>query len=376
MTWRGGALAHPKTEQLADKKLVITIIGLLVFGLVMLFSASLVAGYVKGGSSLYFIKHQLFGLALGLPAMIILSKINYHYLKPWALYALIGSFLLLSLVFIPGLGAGYGKAQNWINVFGFSVQPSEFVKLLFLIYLAAWLEVKADRINSFKDSLGPLVFIIAAISILMLKQPDLGTLSIILGSSLIVYFVAGIKWRYIAAILVIAAMALLILLNQKSNKMDRIECFQHPEINAGEQCYQINQSLIAIGSGGFLGRGLGESRQKFMYLPEVWSDSIFAVIAEEVGFLFSLALIAAYFFLAYRGLMIASRAPDLFGRYLAVGISAWVVVQAILNIGGAMNFIPMTGVPLPFVSSGGSALLALLAAMGILINISRQTVKS
>jgi len=375
MTWQSGTMVRPKIKAVADKKLIVTIIGLLIFGLIMLFSASSVVGYVKGGSSLYFLKHQLFGLAVGLPLLIILARIDYHRFKPLALYALVACFFLLILVFIPGLSANYGKASNWINVFGFSFQPSEFVKILFLIYLAAWLEVKADKVNSLRESIGPLLIIVAIISFLMLKQPDLGTLSIILGSSFIVYFVAGIKWRYIMVVFAIVAVGLLALVSIKSNKMERIECFKNPEANASGECYQLNQSLIAIGSGGFWGRGLGESRQKFMYLPEVWSDSIFAIIAEEVGFIFSLALIAAYLFLAYRGIIIASRAPDLFGRYLAVGISAWVVVQAILNIGGAINFIPMTGVPLPFVSSGGSALMALLAAMGILINISRQTTK-
>lgn len=368
-------MVHAKIKQSVDKKLVITIIGLLVFGFIMLFSASSVAGYIKGGSSLYFLKHQLLGLIAGGIAFAILFRIDYHRFKSLAIYALIASFLLLLLVFIPGLGAGYNKANNWINLFGFSFQPSELVKLTFLVYLAAWLEVKADRINSFSESIGPMLIIIAGIAFLMLKQPDLGTLSIILGSSFVVYFVAGIKWRYVVIVAAVCLVGLLVLLNLKSNKMERIECFKNPEINSGGQCYQINQSLIAIGSGGFWGRGLGESRQKFMYLPEVWSDSIFAAIAEEVGFLFSLGLIAAYFFLAYRGLMIASQAPDLFGRYLATGISAWVIIQAILNIGGAINFIPMTGVPLPFVSSGGSALIALLAAMGVLANISRQVVK-
>ncbi len=366
-------LALKKTYHAPDKKLILVSGALIIFGLVLLFSASLVAGYLRSGNSLYFINHQLLGLLLGIPAIIICSRIDYHIWRKYALYFLLGSIVLLLLVFIPGLSANYGKAHNWINVFGFSLQPSEFVKIFFLLYLAAWLEVKQNKLEDFSHGMGPFMVILGIIGFLMLLQPDLGTLSIIFASSVIVYFVAGGRWKHIIVTLLLAAICLVALVNIKSNKMDRIECYKHPEISADDKCYQTNQALIAVGSGGFWGRGLGESRQKFMYLPEVWSDSIFAVIAEELGFVGSIFLLALYFLLFYRGWAIAQKAPDLYGRILAVGIVSWIIVQTILNIGGTMNFIPMTGVPLPFVSSGGSSLLSVMGAVGILLNISRQT---
>jgi len=366
-------LVLKKTYHAPDRKLTLVTSALVIFGLVMLFSASLVAGYLRSGNSLYFINHQLLGLLLGVPAFIIFSRIDYHLWRKYALYFLLGSVVLLLLVFIPGLSANYGKAHNWINILGFSLQPSEFVKISFLLYLAAWLEVKQNKLEDFSHGMGPFIVILGIIGGLMLLQPDLGTLSIIFATSLIVYFVAGGKWRHVVLAVLLAVICLVVLVNIKSNKMDRIECYKHPEVSADDKCYQTNQALIAIGSGGFWGRGLGESRQKFMYLPEVWSDSIFAVVAEELGFVGSIFLLSLYFYLFYRGWTIAKKAPDLYGRILAVGIVSWIIVQTILNIGGTMNFIPMTGVPLPFVSSGGSSLLSIMAAVGILSNISRQT---
>ena len=366
-------LTMPRSFHAPDKKLIWVLFILLSFGLVMLFSASSVAGYLRSGSSMYFVKRQILGLTFGLIFFFVLSRIDYHWWRKYALHFLIISILFLVLVFIPGLGQGYGKAQNWINVFGFSLQPSEFVKLFFLLYLAAWLEVKQNQLQDIYNGLGPLLVILGVIGFLMLLQPDLGTLSIIFIVSLIVYFAAGGPWKHIMAVILLSTVALCGLLMVKSNKMDRIACYRDPSIDASGACYQISQSLIAVGSGGLWGRGLGQSREKFMYLPEVWCDSIFAVTAEEIGFIFSSLVIFLYFYLFYRGYLISQRAPDLYGRILAIGIVSWVMVQMILNIGGIMNFIPMTGVPLPFVSSGGSALMALLAAMGILVNISRQT---
>ncbi len=366
-------LALKKGYHAPDRKLIAVTFILIIFGLVMLFSASLVAGYLRSGNSLYFINHQLVGLLLGIPAFIICSRIDYHLWRKYAFHFLLISIGLLLLVFVPGLSANYGKAHNWINIFGFSLQPSELVKISFLLYLAAWLEVKQNKLEDFHHGMGPLLAILAVIGVLMLMQPDLGTLSIIFASSVIVYFVAGGKWRHVFLVLLIAAIGFIALVNIKSNKMDRIECFKHPEISADDKCYQTNQALIAIGSGGFWGRGLGESRQKFMYLPEVWSDSIFAVVAEEIGFVGSIFLLFLYFYLFYRGWKIAKMAPDLYGRILAIGTVSWIIIQTILNVGGIMNFIPMTGVPLPFVSSGGSSLLSALIGIGILLNISRQT---
>lgn len=367
-------MAANKNGHEPDKILMITVGIIVVFGLIMLSSATSAYAYAtKAQDSYYFFKHQLFGLTLGIVAFFILSKIDYHFWRKYAFGFLFFSIFLLLLVFIPGLSAHYGKARSWINVFGFSLQPSEFVKISFLLYLSAWLESRRERLHDLKEGIGPFLVVLGVIAFLMLLQPDLGTLLIITITSLIVYFIGGGKKRHILVIILAGLLALMVLVKVKPYQADRFKCFMDPNYSSSDVCYQVNQALIAVGSGGFWGRGLGASRQKFMYLPEVGGDAVFPIIGEEVGFLFSAGLIGLFMLLFYRGYKIAKNAPDHFGRNLAIGIVAWLVVQAAINIGGMINFMPMTGVPLPFVSYGGSAMLAALAAIGVLVNISKHT---
>ncbi len=360
-------------EHEPDKSLIVSSLVLIVFGLVMLFSASSVVSYAKFGNTYSYFLHQLIALGVGLVAFLFFARKDYRIWKKYAIFFLFFSIALLLLVFIPGLRAEHGKAMSWINLFGFSFQPSELVKLSFLIYLATWLEVKKDKLSSLGNGIIPFIVVLAVISGLMIAQPDLGTLFIIAASAVVVFFVGGGKVSHIimaglaAGIVLFAALSL-----NSSYQSDRIKCLKDPSYSAQDKCYQINQSLIAVGSGGWFGRGLGQSRQKFLYLPEVWGDSIFPIIAEETGFVFSGLLILLYLFIFYRGLMIARGAPDLFGQALASGIVAWLAIQAFLNIGGMINLVPMTGVPLPFISQGGSALLSALIGLGILVNISKQ----
>ncbi len=356
-----------------DKSLIIVILVVLVFGLISLSSASGAISYAKFNDVYYYAKHQLFGLSIGLVAFWIFSYIDYHRLRKYALGFLIFSIILLLLVFIPGLTAEWGKARSWIKVLGFSLQPSEFVKLSFLLYLAAWLENRKEKLMDFSQGIGPFVVILGAIALLMILQPDIGTLSIVAITSLIVYFVGGGSFKHIFFMILIGALSFALMVQFSSYQRNRFKCLFDPNFSKQEICYQVNQSLIAVGSGGFWGRGLGASRQKYMYIPEVSGDAIFAVIAEETGLIISSFLIISYLYIFYRGYLIAVRAPDDFGRILAIGIVSWLVFQAIINIGGIINLIPMTGVPLPLVSYGGSAILATLAAAGILVNISKQT---
>jgi len=361
-------------EHEPDKSLITAIFILLVFGLVVLFSASSVVSYARYGNTYYYFAHQLMGLGVGLAAFFIVSKIDYRVWKKYAIFFLFFSIFLLILVFIPGIRAEHGTARSWINIFGYSLQPSELVKLSFLIYLATWLEAKKGELNSLASGIIPFLIILGVVSGLMILQPDLGTLFIIAFTSMLVFFVGGGKLSHIILAVVLAGLVLALMLSLKSSyQSDRFKCLKDPNYSAQDKCYQINQSLIAVGSGGWLGRGLGQSRQKFMYLPEVWGDSIFPIVAEELGFILSSLLILLYLFLFYRGLIVARGAPDLFGSTLAVGIVVWLAVQTFLNIGGMINLIPMTGVPLPFISAGGSAILSALIAMGILVNISKQT---
>lgn len=367
-------LLKPRASQHEpDWSLIITAAVIIVFGLIMLSSASLVVAYNIHNDSYYFFKHQLFGLSLGIIAFLFFARADYHQWKKYAFGFLIFSVVMLLLVFIPGLGAEYGKSRSWINIFGFSLQPSEFVKLTFLLYLAAWLESRHKKLGDISQGIGPFVVILGIIGLLMLLQPDIGTLSIIALISLIVYFVGGGNIKHILAIILFSVAAIGIMAHFMPYQANRVKCFIDPSYSKDEFCYQINQSLIAVGSGGIFGRGLGASRQKYSYLPEVYNDSIFAVIGEETGLVMSAGLVLLFMFLFYRGYLISKRAPDGFGSNLAIGIASWLVIQAIINIGGMIKLMPMTGVPLPLISYGGSALLAALSALGILVNISRQT---
>lgn len=357
----------------SDKALVAVIFVILIFGLISLSSASSVMAYSKFGDAYYYLKHQLFGLSLGLVVFWVFSRADYRIWKKYAFQFLLFSIFLLLLVFIPGLSANWGEARSWINVFGFSLQPSEFVKLSFLLYLAAWLEKRRKDLGDISQGIGPFMAVLGFVGFLMVLQPDIGTLSIITITSLIVYFVGGGHVKHILLIMVIGSLGFLLMIQFKPYQLNRFKCMLDSDFSKNDICYQTNQSLIAVGSGGFWGRGLGASRQKFMYLPEVSGDSIFAIIAEEVGLVFSSFLVLCFAFLSYRGFYIARHAPDDFGQNLAVGIVSWLTIQAIINISGIINIMPMTGVPLPLVSYGGSAILAALSALGVLVNISKQT---
>jgi len=339
----------------------------------MLSIATSASAYYQHGSSYYFFKHQLIGLAMGIAGFIFFSRVDYHTWKKFAFWFLIASVGMLLLVFIPGLSAVHGKARSWINIFGFSLQPSEFVKISFLLYLSAWLEKRRFQLKEVSRGIGPFLGVLGIIAVLMLMQPDFGTLSIIIFTSLVIYYVGGGSKKYVLAIIFTGILLLMIMIKIKPYQADRFRCFWNPSYSSSDKCYQLNQSLIAIGSGGFWGRGLGQSRQKFMYVPEVEGDAIFSIISEEIGFIFSSAVVMAYLFLFYRGYLISKHAPDDFGKILAIGIVTWIVSQAMINIGGMINLMPMTGVPLPFISYGGSAMLAALSAIGILVNISKHT---
>jgi len=354
------------------------IVGLIIFfGLLFLSSASSVYSYKKFGSTYYVVFHQILtGLLPGIAAFYIFSKIDYKkYLRYTHAHFFISVALLL-LVFIPRLSADYGTSRSWINIFGFSLQPSEFVKITFLIFLASWIQRKgyAD-ISDFKRGFLPFLMYLSIISALMALQPDLGMLMVIAFMSLAVYFVAGAKFRHIGYMCVAGAIAFIAVVFNKPYIANRIKIFLHPSLDRENIGYQIYQAFLAIGSGGIFGKGFGKSAQKFSYLPEVSSDSIFAVIAEEMGFIVVVVLILLYAAIMYRGIMIAQRSPDPFGRFLAAGIVAWITIQTFLNIAVMTGLAPVTGVTLPFISAGGTSLVASLASIGILVNISKHSVE-
>lgn len=359
-----------------DKKLLVSIGLLLVAGLIFLSSASAVIAYTKFGNSDYFFKGQLSILIFGLAIFSVLYVIDYHVWRKYAFIFLFLSLAFLSLVFIPGLTSGTGTARSWLNVFGHSLQPSEFVKMFFIIYLAAWMQARRKDLHDVKQGIGPFLLVMSVIALLMALQPDFGTLAIIGATSFIMYFVGGGKKTHLAIIILLAVLVLGVAIQFKAYQMSRFKCAFDSSADVKGECYQLNQSLIAVGSGGFWGRGLGQSRQKFLYLPEVYGDSIFAVMAEEIGFVFGSIFLFLCLYLFYRMIVVAKYAPDIFGKLIAVGVASWIIIQTFLNVGGIIGLIPMTGVPLPLVSQGGSSLIATLIGLGMVANISRQTTTS
>ncbi|HBR80135.1 MAG: Stage V sporulation protein E [Candidatus Uhrbacteria bacterium GW2011_GWE2_45_35] len=354
----------------------LTIVGvLLLVGFVMLTSASGPLGYAKqGGDSFYYVKHQLiFGLVPGLFALYVMSRIPFAFWKKWSWHMLIASMVLLIAVFIPGLGTDFGTSHSWINVFGlFSIQPAEIVKLTFLFYLAAWLEKRGVHgVKDFHSGFVPFVSVLCAVSLLIIAQPDIGTLSIIAAMAVSVYFVAGASLTHIGILILGGLAAFGLLIAVAPYRAARFTTFLYPELDPQGVGYHINQALLAIGSGGFFGVGYGHSRQKFEYLPEVAGDSIFAVFSEEMGFVFAILLVLLFLWFFRRALKIAQNSPDTFGKYVVIGVASWITIQAFVNIGSMVCLMPMTGVTLPFMSYGGTSLAISLAAIGVVLNISR-----
>ncbi len=358
----------------------LAIVGAIVlFGLMMLASASAPVGYDRFGDSYYFVTHQVvFGLIPGIAGLVVFSRIPYAFWKKHAWNLLIVSIALLVIVFIPGLSAGIGTAHSWISIGGlFSLQPSEIVKITFLFYLSAWLERRGESgVRDVHGGLLPFVGTLGLILLLLLLQPDVGTMSIIAAMSLVVFFVAGAPLLYVGGLIAAGVSALALLIGLEPYRAARFTTFLNPELDPQGIGYHINQALLAIGSGGFFGVGYGHSRQKFQYLPEVSGDSIYAVIGEELGMIVAVLVLVAFLAFLWRTLKIAGEAPDKFGKYVCVGIAAWIVIQAFVNIGSMVALMPMTGITLPFISYGGTSLAVSLWAVGIVLNVSRYGKKS
>lgn len=354
--------------------ILLLIVGVIVvFGLVMLSSASVVIGHEQHGDAAYFIKRQIMSVLIGILIFSVTYRIGYQTWRRFAFPLLILSIASLVAVFIPGLGLKIHGAQRWISKGPLFFQPAEFVKLAFLLYLASWLEQRGKKISDRAYALWPFLAILGVITLLVVLQPDVGTMMIIVLIALSSYFVAGAPWRDMALIGTLGVGAFFLLVKMAPYRAARFLVFLNPQLDPQGRGYHINQALLAIGSGGVFGVGLGHSVQKFNYLPEVAGDSIFAIIAEELGFIVVLGLLALFCVFILRGFRIARDAPDMFGRILAAGITTWFGFQAIINIGALSGVLPLTGIPLPFVSYGGSALMTSFAAVGILANISRST---
>ncbi|MEK7227669.1 MAG: putative peptidoglycan glycosyltransferase FtsW [Patescibacteria group bacterium] len=356
-----------------DKPFLIITVILAITGFFIFSSASL--GLLAKSNSNYSnvaFSQTVLGLFAGTIAMIIATRLDPRILKKSAFYLLFAAIILNILVLMPDIGFEYGGARRWIMLGGISFQPSEILKLGFIIYFAAWAAGAKEKIKTFSYGLLPLIVLLAICGFLLLKQPDTDALMVIVTTSLAMFLSAGGRWRHILLIILILATGVAFLAYSRPYVRQRISTYLHPQADALGASYQIQQSLIAIGSGGLFGAGFGQSVQKFTYLPEPVGDSIFAVAAEEFGFVGSVILIAIFVLFASLGLKIAVRAQDTFGRLTVVGIVIMIVSQAFVNIGAMLGVIPLSGITLPFVSHGGTSLFISLFEAGIVLSISKS----
>jgi cell division protein FtsW len=358
-----------------DKFFLWTTLSILIIGIFMFISASL--GILPKSRSLFYsviFTQVAFGLGGGLLAMYITYKIPYTFWKKYSLYFFVASIGLTLLVFVPGLGISHGGAERWVSFGSFSFQPVEFLKLSFIMYFSAWLAWYKSRNKDMKTGLLVFCGLFLLVAFILLKQPDTKSLILLLLAGVPMLFIAGLDWKYIALVFVGVLVGFAMLVFFKPYLWERVNTFINPKNDLKGSSYQINQSLIAIGSGKLLGRGYGQSVQKFSYLPEPQGDSIFAVIGEEFGFVGTTVIVILFLIFALRGLRIANRAPDMFSRLLVIGIVILIVAQSYLNIAALTGVFPLTGVPLVFISHGGTSLLFSLAAVGIVLQISKHRI--
>lgn len=359
-----------------DKPLVF-LLALLIVGGGFIFASAAFGTLARGFSSITSVvfSHLVLGVGGGLALLVAATSVDYRRWRPVAPYFFAGALLLTALVFEPHIGLSHGGGQRWLSLGRFTLQPSEVLKLASIIMAAAYFATIREAVTSTLWGLGGFLAILLLPVLLLVAQPDIGTLLVILAAVSSVFFAAGARMRDVALFLCIGLVGAGALLAYKPYLRDRVTTFLDPSQGQHAESYQIRQSLIAIGSGGFLGRGFGQGIQKFTYLPEPMGDSIFAVAGEELGFVGGFTIVALFTLLALRGYNIAARAPDLFGGLLAVGISTYLVAEAFVNIAAMLGVAPLTGIPLTFVSQGGSAMLMSLASAGVLLSISRYARK-
>lgn len=363
---KGGSLPKKRIVSKIDYQLLVCVGMLLIFGLIMVYDAAVVQAFKDHGDKYYYIKQQLIWMGLGLATLLSFTFFHYQFLRKLALPMLLAALILLLAVFIPGLGYSAGGAHRWLNLGPVNIQPAEIIKLASIIFFASLFERKVRTFPFFS-----LVFAVSFI--VGVLQRDLGSTIVFFLTSVFIYYFAGAPAKYILSLFPIGIIGFLAFVLSADYRKNRVLAFLDPFADPQGYSYHIAQVLIAIGSGGFFGLGIGQSRQKFEYIPEVTTDSIFAVVGEELGFAGSIFLISLFIFLIYKGFKITEECEEPFGKLLAFGLTCWLGLQTIINLGAMVSIFPLTGVPLPFISYGGSALLANLMAVGILLNISKSS---
>lgn len=335
-------------------------------GLFFVFDASSVKSFQQYGDSFHFFKLQLIWIILGIIAMFFFSIFDYRKLYYLSLIFMIGTMILLFFVLIPGIGRSSGGARRWIDFGVINLQPTELAKLSVIIYLSSWfVSREGKRFFSF-------LTLLSILMLLIILQPDMGTAIIVFSLSIVIYFLAGVELWYLIFLLPVSFGVFFFFIKIAPYRFKRLLAFFDPTLDPLGITYHINQILISLGSGGLFGQGFGASRQKYLYLPEAHTDSIFAIIGEEYGFIGTLLLIILCMYLSYRIYQVAGQARDRFGKLLAFGAFAFFNLQILVNLGGMANLLPLTGVPLPFISYGGSNLLVSFILMGIIINIAKR----
>ncbi len=355
-----------------DATIFFSVVTLVIGGFLIFISASL-GLLAREGYQFSDIATSQFvlGIVGGFIALYVTSHIPYRFWRQYSLYIFILASIATLLVFVPGVGLELNGARRWLDLGVTTFQPSELLKIAYVLYLASWLSKRRSKKLPFLQRVGPFLFTTGIVALLLLIQPDTGTFLVIAMTGGALYFASGAKFKDIAVLFLIGVIGLSGLIFSRDYAFDRVKTFINPTSDPLGSSFQVRQSLIAVGSGQIFGRGFGQSIQKFTHLPEPTSDSIFAVFAEEFGFIGGVILIFGFLVLALKSLSIASRAPDMFSGLVAVGIAILILVQSFLNIGSMLAVFPLTGLPLIFISHGGTALFMALASVGILLNISR-----
>jgi len=351
--------------------LIIVVMILSVFGIVMVYSASMYSAELIYGNKTYFLTKQIVGVVLGFVAMILLSKVDYHIYAKHKWKIIIVAFVLLALVFVPGLGVSNNGAQRWIRLPGFTFQPSEFAKLAFVLFSGTYLSQKYDNVKNFK-TLIPVILVGLGLCVLIMLEPNMSITMCVGLVMVIMLFIGGIKFKHACLLGVPIMLAVPLLIVIEPYRLKRLIAFINPWANPKGEGYQLIQSLYGLGSGNLFGVGLFNSRQKYLFLPFSESDFIFSIIGEELGLFGSLFVISLFVMLIYQGVKIAMHSLDKLGAYFSAGISSLIACQVLINIAVVSGSIPPTGVPLPFISAGSTSIVIFMSAIGILLNIDRQ----
>ncbi len=371
----GGAIAEKKRPALGsvgriDAPFLLLVLVLTAFGLVMIASTSYVYGYYENGDSYYYIKRQLIFALIGVAIMLGVAFFDYHRFRKYAFPLLCIAVVLLILVLIPGIGINAGEGRRWLKL-GIQFQPSEIGKLAIIVSFASYISANYKQMKKFTVGVLPLLVMLGVVVFLVAIETHLSGAIVILALGAVMMFVGGVQLRYFAGVIPLAGIGFAVLAVIKPYMLTRLKIWFDPFSDSSGEGYQVVQSLYAIGSGGLMGLGLGQSRQKHLYLPKAQNDYIFSIICEELGFIGALLLIMLFVMLIWRGFYIGLNARDKFGSLMAIGITSHVAVQTLLNILVVTNALPSTGISLPFFSYGGSSLVMLLFEMGIVLSVSR-----